>query len=151
MLKERVGDWFDLQSDSPYMLIVAQVKAEHQRPMNADQQVLFGIDKLNVIRSDVPAITHVDYSARIQTVDGATAPEYHRLLSTFEALHGCPLVVNTSFNVRGEPPVCTPEDAYRCFMRTDMDYLVLGNFVLDKVQQPPSVVDDEWEKEFALD
>lgn len=151
VLVERVSDWFDLESCSPYMLIVAPVKAEHRRPMSAEQQALFGVDKLNVIRSDVPAITHVDYSARIQTVEAMTAPEYHGLLSTFETQHRCPMVVNTSFNVRGEPPVCTPEDAYRCFMRTDMDYLVLGNFVLDKVQQPLREADDDWKKEFALD
>lgn len=151
VLMERAGDWFDLQTASPYMLIVAPVKAEHQRPMTAEQRALFGIDKLNVIRSDVPAITHVDYSARIQTVEAATAPEYHSLLAAFETQHGCPMVVNTSFNVRGEPPVCSLEDAYRCFMRTDMDYLVLGNFVVDKTQQPQDMADDDWKKEFALD
>lgn len=151
VLIEKVGDWFELDSSSPYMLLVAPVKASRQRSMSADEEALFGIDKLNVIRSDIPAVTHVDYSARIQTVHAETAPEYHRLISAFDSNHGCPVIVNTSFNVRGEPPVCSPEDAYRCFMRTHMDYLVLGNFVLDKTQQKPLSEDSDWQKEFDLD
>jgi carbamoyltransferase len=119
--------------------------------MTADEQRLFGIEKLNVPRSDLPAVTHVDYSARIQTVHQATNPTYYALLSEFDRLTGCPVLVNTSFNVRGEPIVCTPEDAYRCFMRTEMDYLVLGSFVLDKRTQPALADDADWRSQFQLD
>jgi len=119
--------------------------------MSGEQQRLFGIEKLNMVRSDIPAVTHVDYSARIQTVHRETAPEYHRLISTFDEMYGCPVIVNTSFNVRGEPPVCTPEEAYRCFMRTQMDFLVLGNFILDKSFQKPLANDGDWQKDFAHD
>jgi carbamoyltransferase len=151
VLLEKANEWFDLDLASPYMLIVAPVRSEHHRFTNIDQNTLFGIEKLKVIRSDVPAITHVDYSARIQTVDKVTAPEFYELLSAFEKQHGCPIVVNTSFNVRGEPPVCTPEDAYICFMRTDMDYLVIGNFIIDKKMQPQELIEDNWREEFSLD
>jgi carbamoyltransferase len=151
VLIDKLGDWFELDSLSPYMLLVAPVKASRQRPMTPEQESLFGIEKLNVIRSDIPAVTHVDYSARIQTVHRETAPNYYQMISEFDARHGCPVIVNTSFNVRGEPPVCTPEDAYRCFMRTDMDYLVLERFLLKKTDQPPLLNDSDWRKEFDLD
>jgi carbamoyltransferase len=151
VLLENVGDWFELSSASPYMLLVAPVKSSRQLPISIKEETLFGIEKLNLIRSDIPAVTHVDYSARIQTVDSQMAPGYHKLLSAFNSRHGCPVIVNTSFNVRGEPPVCSPEDAYRCFMRTHMEYLVLGNFVLSKALQKPLSSDSDWQKEFDLD
>ena len=138
VLREKANDWFDLGSDSPYMLLVAEVKAERRREMSADEQALFGIDKLNVPRSDIPAVTHVDYSARIQTVHAETNPRYHALISAFERRTGVPVVINTSFNVRGEPIVCTPEDAFRCFMGTDLDLLAIGNCVLRKADQDPA-------------
>jgi carbamoyltransferase len=152
VLRERVAEWFDLDTDSPYMLIVAPVRDERRIPMTTEEEQLWGIDKLNVPRSDIPAVTHVDYSARIQTVTEAVNPDYHRLLREFEARTGCPVLVNTSFNVRGEPIVCTPEDAYRCFMRTHMDALVLGSFLLRKVAQPTHLEEsDAWQREFQLD
>ena len=151
VLRERVQDWFELDGDSPYMLLVAPVKAERTIPMTLQERQLWGIAQLNVPRSDVPAITHIDYSARIQTVSADTNPDYHALISAFEALTGCPLLVNTSFNVRGEPIVCTPHDAYQCFMRTGIDYLVLGPFLLDKRDQPEWKEDSEWRSEFQLD
>jgi carbamoyltransferase len=151
VLRERVADYFELECDSPYMLLVAPVRASRRIPMTAEEQELFGIDKLNVPRSDVPAITHVDYTARIQTVDRATNPGYHALLQAFEERTGCAVLVNTSFNVRGEPIVCTPEDAYRCFMRTDIDVLVLESFVLDKRAQPAWNEEGDWRTEFQLD
>ena len=151
VIAENVSDWFEQDRPSPYMLIVADVKEEHRIEMTEDQKNLFGIEKLNVPRSSIPAITHVDYSARIQTVHRETNPAYHALLAKFHELTGCPVLVNTSFNVRGEPIVCTPEDAYRCFMRTEMDYLVLENFVLAKVDQPEWKRDDSWMDEFELD
>ena len=135
VLREDITDWFDLDCDSPYMLLVAPVKASRQVAMTAAEQALFGIDKLNVPRSEIPAVTHVDYSARIQTVHAETNPRYHSLISRFKALTGCPVMVNTSFNVRGEPIVCTPEDAFRCFMGTEIERLVVGNCVLDKADQ----------------
>ena len=135
VLREDVADWFELDSDSPYMLIVADVKDDKRRQMTPEQQALFGIDKLNVSRSEIPAVTHVDYSARIQTVHRDTNPLFHQLLSRFKALTGCPVLVNTSFNVRGEPIVCTPEDAFRCFMGNELDLLVVGNCVLRKDEQ----------------
>ena len=135
VLREDVSDWFEIDSDSPYMLMVADVVQNRRREMSATEQALFGIDKLNVPRSDIPAVTHVDYSARIQTVHADTNPRYHALISAFKTRTGCPVVVNTSFNVRDEPIVCTPEDAYKCFMATEMDVLVLGNYVLAKEQQ----------------
>lgn len=151
VLRERVADYFELDTDSPYMLMVAPVKAERRIPLTDAQENLWGIDKLNVPRSDLPAITHIDYSARIQTVTHATNPHYHDLISAFERLTGCGVVVNTSFNVRGEPIVCTPEDAYQCFMRTHIDYLVLGPYLLDKRTQPKWSETDEWQSEFQLD
>lgn len=151
VLMEKVGNWFELDEASPYMLLVAPLKKSRQRPISSEEEALFGIEKLNLIRSDIPAVTHVDYSARIQTVHSETASEYHKLISEFDNRHGCPVIVNTSFNVRGEPPVCSPEDAYRCFMRTDMDYLVLGNSVLNKAEQKPFADDSDWRKEFELD
>jgi carbamoyltransferase len=151
VLADRVSDYFELDRRSPYMLLVAPVKDEIRIAMTDDQEKLFGIDKLNVPRSQIPAITHVDYSARIQTVHEDTNPRYYDLLKHFETRTGCPLLVNTSFNVRGEPIVCTPEDAYRCFMRTEMDYLVLENFLLAKGDQPQWEQDDSWKDEFELD
>ncbi len=151
VLREKVHEWFDLDADSPYMLLVAPVKEDKRLPVPENYDQLWGIEKLNVPRSEIPAVTHVDHSARVQTVHKETNPRYHKLLSAFEALTGCPVVVNTSFNVRGEPIVCTAEDAYRCFLRTEMDYLVLGNYVLDKKNQPDVPQDKSWMKEFALD
>jgi carbamoyltransferase len=150
-LRERVSDYFEIETDSPYMLLVAPVKKERQVPMSDDQQKLWGIDKLNVPRSDIPAVTHVDYSARIQTVAREDNPDYYDLIKEFEKLTGCAVVVNTSFNVRGEPIVCTPEDAYTCFMRTNIDYLVLGPYLLDKAAQPEWEEAKDWRKQFALD
>jgi carbamoyltransferase len=138
VLREALTDWFELDDDSPYMLLVADVVDQRRRLMNQDEQALFGIDKLNVARSQIPAVTHVDYSARIQTVHADTNPRYHRLLSAFNERTGCPVLVNTSFNVRGEPIVCTPEDAFRCFMGTEIEVLVAGNCVLRKEQQDPA-------------
>ena len=151
VLRERLADWFELDVDSPYMLLVAPVGPERRRAMTAEQQRLFGIAKLNVPRSEIPAATHVDYSARIQTVHRETNPLYHALLARFEALTCCPVLVNTSFNVRGEPIVCTPKDAYLCFMRTEMDHLVLGSCVLDKAAQPPLRDDVDWRSLYRLD
>ena len=151
VLRGRVSEYFDLDTDSPYMLLVAPVLEKRRLSLKTDQQGLWGIDLLNVPRSDIPAVTHLDYSARIQTVHEDTNPRYYRLLKTFEAKTGCAVLVNTSFNVRGEPIVCTPEDAYRCFMRTEMDILVLENCVLNKAEQKPLVGDTDWKKEFELD
>ncbi|MEH2026165.1 carbamoyltransferase family protein [Nostoc sp.] len=151
VLAEQVSNYFDLDRPSPYMLLVAPIKAELRIPMTTEQEELFGIDKLNVKRSQIPAITHVDYSARIQTVHQQTNPRYYELLRHFQAKTGCAVLVNTSFNVRGEPIVCTPEDAYRCFMRTEMDYLVLENFLLAKSDQPQVQKDESWKTEFELD
>jgi carbamoyltransferase len=152
VLRERVGEYFALEGDSPYMLLVAPVRPERQIPMTDDQRrQLWGIDLLNLPRSDIPAVTHVDYSARVQTVDRDTNPDYHDLIRAFEARTGCGVLVNTSFNVRGEPIVCTPRDAYRCFMRTHIDHLVLGPFVLDKTRQPAWKEDADWQTEFQLD
>jgi len=132
-------------------LLVAYVKDEYRLPLSAEQQQLFGIEKLNIPRSQLPAITHLDYSARIQTVHSDTNPRYHALIKEFAQLTGCPVLVNTSFNVRGEPIVCTPEQAYQCFMRTEMDYLVLENCLLSKKNQPKREKDESWQQEFALD
>jgi carbamoyltransferase len=151
VLRERVADWFELESDSPYMLLVAPVKASRQIPMTVEQRSLWGIAQLNVPRSDIPAVTHIDYSARIQTVTAGTNPHYHALISAFESLTGCPVVVNTSFNVRGEPIVCTPADAYRCFMRTHIDDLVLWPYLLTKDVQPAWKEEGDWKQEFQLD
>ncbi len=151
VLAEQVSDWFEYDSASPYMLMVAPVAESRRLAMTEAQQRLFGIDRLNVPRSQIPAITHVDYSARLQTVHRETNPRFHRLIEAFAARTGCPLLVNTSFNVRGEPIVGSPEDAYRCFMRTEMDYLVLENCLLTKSEQPQLPRDDAWQQEFELD
>jgi carbamoyltransferase len=150
VLREDVADWFELNADSPYMLLVADVRNDRRRAMTEAEQALFGIDKLNVARSDIPAVTHVDYSARIQTVHANTNPMFHRLLSRFKQLTGCPVLVNTSFNVRGEPIVCTPEDAFRCFMGNELDLLVVGNCVMKKSEQDPSLKLD-YSSAFELD
>ena len=139
VLREDVGDWFALDGDSPYMLLTASVKQSRRKPPAEAQEALFGIDRLNVPRSDIPAVTHVDYSARVQTVHRETNPRYHALLEAFKARTGCPVIVNTSFNVRGEPIVCTPADAFRCFMGTDLDCLAIGNCFLRKAEQDPSL------------
>ena len=139
VLREDVADWFDLDGDAPYMLMVADVAPRRRRVMTNDERALFGIDKINVSRSEIPAVTHVDYSARIQTVHVETNPRFHALLSRFKALTGCPVLVNTSFNVRGEPIVCTPEDAFRCFMGCELDTLVVGNCRLAKAAQDPAL------------
>jgi carbamoyltransferase len=151
VLRSRVSDYFELDCDSPYMLLVAPVRKERRIPMTADQRQLWGIEQLNVVRSDIPAVTHIDYSARVQTVSRDTSPDYHDLIQEFEALTGCPVLVNTSFNVRGEPIVCTPEDAYRCFMRTHIDCLVLGPFLLHKEAQPAWEETENWKEQFQLD
>jgi carbamoyltransferase len=150
VLREDVAEWFDLNSDSPYMLIVADVRTDKRRTMSAGEQALFGIDKLNVARSEIPAVTHVDYSARIQTVGADTNRRFHRLLTEFKRLTGCPVLVNTSFNVRGEPIVCTPEDAFRCFMGNEQDLLAVGNCVLRKSEQNPALKQD-YSSAFELD
>jgi carbamoyltransferase len=150
VLREDVADWFELDGDSPYMLLVADVRPELRRQMTAEEEALFGIDKLNVPRSSIPAVTHVDYSARVQTVTAAVNPRYHALLSRFKALTGCGVLVNTSFNVRGEPVVCSPEDAFRCFMGTDLDILVVGNCFLRKDQQDLALILD-YSDAFELD
>ena len=151
VLAERVSDYFDIEHSSPYMLLVAPVQEGLLIPMTEEQRQLFGIEKLNVPRSEIPAITHVDYSARIQTIHQETNPRYHNLITHFEKLTKCGVIVNTSFNVRGEPIVCTPEDAYRCFMRTEMDYLVVENFLMAKTEQIPWEKDESWKEEFELD
>ena len=151
VMVERISDYFEIDRPSPYMLLVAPVKEELCNQMSDQQKQLFGIEKLNVVRSSIPAITHVDYSARIQSVDKAVNPRYHSVISALNDKHGCGVVINTSFNVRGEPIVCSPEDAYRCFMRTEMDYLVMGDFILDKTLQKPLENDSDWQSEFELD
>ncbi|ETX08608.1 MAG: hypothetical protein ETSY2_04410 [Candidatus Entotheonella gemina] len=151
VLRERVSDYFEMDADSPYMLLVAPVREARRTVMTEEQKELWGIELLNVPRSDIPAVTHVDYSARVQTVDEEKNPRYYRLIKAFEAKTGSGVIVNTSFNVRGEPIVCTPEDAYRCFMRTEIDVLVLGNCVLEKADQKPWVEEEDWREEFALD
>ena len=151
VLKEKASDYFEINQDSPYMLLVAPVREPLRRPMTAEEQKLFGIEKLNVIRSRIPAVTHVDYSARIQTVDPESNPLYYRMIKKFEEKYGCAAIINTSFNVRGEPLVCTPEEAYTCFMRTGMDYLLLGNFLIDKQDQKSLESDRSWMKQFQLD
>lgn len=151
VLRERAGDYFDLDADSPYMLLVAPVKEERRIPFTEEQESLFGIDKLNVARSDIPAVTHVDYSARVQSVTEEVNGAYYRLIRAFHERTGCPVVVNTSFNVRGEPIVCTPDDAYRCFMRTDMDLLIIDSFLLRKEDQPQWHEETTWTDEFPLD
>jgi carbamoyltransferase len=151
VLSEKVSDYFELDRESPYMLLVAPVRREKQRAMSESEQKLFGLDKLKIARSVIPAVTHVDYSARIQTVHKETNPLYHKMISCFDTKYGCAVIINTSFNVRGEPIVCTPGDAYRCFMRTNMDNLIMGNWLLTKEDQPPVKEDTDWQKEFELD
>lgn len=150
VLREDVAAWFDIQTDSPYMLLVADVVKDKQLPMSEEQQKLFGIEKLNIPRSEIPAVTHVDYSARIQTVHEATNPKYHRLISKFKDLTGCPVLVNTSFNVRGEPIVNTPEDAFHCLMGTEMEFLAVGNCILRKEDQDPALIID-YKNAYELD
>jgi carbamoyltransferase len=150
VLREDVADWFELDSDSPYMLIVADVRQDRRRAMTHEEEELFGIDKLNIVRSEIPAVTHVDYSARVQTVHEDTNPLYYRLLKRFKALTSCSVLVNTSFNVRGEPIVCTPEDAFRCFMGNELDLLVVGNCVLTKQEQNQDLKRD-YSQAFDLD
>jgi carbamoyltransferase len=150
VLREEAADWFELDSDSPYMLLVADVRGEMRRKMTSDEQELFGIDKLNVTRSTIPAVTHVDYSARVQTVKESANPLFYRLLRRFKEKTGCPVLVNTSFNVRGEPIVCTPEDAFRCFMGNQLEWLVIGNCVLNKADQDSRLIQD-YSSAFELD
>lgn len=151
VLREEVADWFELDTDSPYMLLVANLDKLRRRQMTPQEEALWGIDKLNVRRSEIPAVTHVDYSARIQTVRRETNPLYWEIIEAFRQKTGCPVVVNTSFNVRGEPIVCTPEDSYRCFMRTEMDFLVLETCVLSKAEQPAFQETLDWRRQFKLD
>jgi len=149
--EENISDYFDIDRPSPYMLLVANINKNKQLPMTDEQESNFGLKKLNISRSEIPAVTHVDYSARIQSVSKSTNPRYHDMLTKFNEKYGCAVVVNTSFNVRGEPIVCTPEDAYLCFMRTEMDYLIMGNYLLDKKDQKPLAGDSDWRSEFELD
>ena len=151
VLRERLSDWFELDEESPYMLLVAPVSKNRRHEVAADQQDLFGLQKLLTIRSDIPAVTHVDFSARIQTVTDRNQPMFYRVIKNFEQRYGCPVIINTSFNVRGEPIVATPEHAFTCFMRTNMDYLLLGNFLLEKRDQKPLDKDIDWLREFELD
>ena len=148
---EKVSSWFDIDTASPYMLMVADVNKDKQKQLTEEEKNLFGIEKLNIPKSDIPAVTHVDFSARIQTIHSETNPRFYSLIDEFDKKSGCPILINTSFNVRGEPIVCTPEDAYRCFMRTEMDYLVLENVILNKVDQPIIEQDESWKNEFELD
>lgn len=148
---EQVSEWFEIDRKSPYMLLVAPVRKEKCLPMAEEQKQLFGVDKLNIPRSEIPAITHVDYSARVQTIHPETNSRFYDLISHFEKRTGCPVLINTSFNVRGEPIVYTPGDAYRCFMRTEMDYLVMENILLAKTDQPAQEKDESWKEEFELD
>jgi carbamoyltransferase len=151
VLQERVSDYFQIDRASPYMLLVAPVTEDRKIAMTPEQERLFGIDKLNVARSDIPAVTHIDYSARIQTVSRETNPLYYDVIDAFAKKTGCPVIINTSFNVRGEPIVCRPEEAFKCFMRTEMDYLVMGNYLIAKTDQKQLEQDVDWRKEFQLD
>jgi carbamoyltransferase len=151
ILREDVNEWFELNTDSPYMLLVADVALRHRIAMSEENERLWGIEKLNVQRSMIPAVTHVDYSARIQTVRRETNPLFWEIIQAFKQKTGCPVIVNTSFNVRGEPIVCSVEDSYRCFMRTEMDVLVLENFILMKQDQPKFVDSTDWRSQFDLD
>ncbi len=150
VLVDNVSDYFEMEGESPYMLLVAEIKKDRRIKINENNNLL-GIDKLNLIRSDIPAVTHVDYTARIQTVHKETNPSFYDLLDVLNKKYGCAVVINTSFNVRGEPIVCTPEDAYKCFMRTNIDYLIMGNYLLDKTEQSKFEENIDWQKEFALD
>jgi carbamoyltransferase len=149
VLYEHAADWFELDRDSPYMLLVADVQPERRVPLPSGAPT--GLDALNIVRSQIPAVTHVDYSARVQTVRREMNPRYYAIIDAFHRRTGCPVIVNTSFNVRGEPLVCTPADAYRCFMRTNIDALVLEDFILDKRDQPAVPAEDTWQQEFVLD
>jgi carbamoyltransferase len=151
VLREKVSEYFEMECESPYMLLVAPVREERRVKMTEDQEKLFGIDKLNVPRSDIPAVTHVDYSARIQTVEREDHPLYYDMINAFYKKTGCAVIINTSFNVRGEPIVCRPIEAYKCLMRTNMDYLVMGNYIIAKTEQKPLEQDIDWMKEFELD
>ena len=151
VLNDKVSEYFVLDKESPYMLMVADVQKNRRKEMTEEEKSFWGIQKLNIIRSDIPAVTHIDYSARIQTVHKETNPLYHKMISEFERKYNCAVVINTSFNVRGEPIVCTPEDAYKCFMRTNIDYLLLGNYLLNKKDQNPLEENKDWKKEFELD
>jgi len=150
-MAEYVSDYFEIDTESPYMLLVANIREDKKTPMTEEQKSYFGLKKLNVVRSEIPAITHVDYSARIQSVNQETNPLYHQMLAKFHEKYNCSVIVNTSFNVRGKPIVCIPEDAYLCFMHTEMDYLIMGNYLLDKTKQQPIKKDSEWPKRFGLD
>lgn len=149
--RERVSDYFEIDRESPYMLLVAPVTKEIRRKIPAEEQKCFGIDKLSLVRSSIPACTHVDYSARIQTVNNDDNPLYYKMIKKFEEKYECPVIINTSFNVRGEPIVCSPEDAYVCFMRTNMDYLIMGNYLIEKKDQKPLDKDINWLKKYELD
>jgi len=151
VLQEEAADFFDIDSESPYMLIVAPVKENIRRAMTKEEQEYFGLDKLHVMRSSIPAVTHVDYSARVQTVTRESNPIYYEMINKFSEQHKCPVIINTSFNVRGEPIVCTPQDAYLCFMRTNMDYLIMGNYLLNKENQKPLNNDINWLKKYEND
>ena len=151
VLKEKAADFFDIDSESPYMLIVAPVQEKIRRAMTSQEKEYFGLDKLHVVRSSIPAVTHVDYSARVQTVTGEDNPIYHEMIARFAEKYECPVIINTSFNVRGEPIVCTPDDAYMCFMRTNMDYLIMGNYLLNKENQKPLSKDINWMKKYEND
>ncbi len=151
VIKERASDFFEIDRESPYMLLTAPVKKEICREMTDEEQKLLGLDKLHVSRSNIPAVTHIDYSARIQTVNREDNLLYYQMIAKFDERYGCPVIINTSFNVRGEPIVCTPQDAYLCFMRTNMDYLIMGNFLIEKKEQKPLDKDVNWLKEFELD
>ena len=151
VIKERVSDFFETSRESPYMLLAVPVRKEIRREMSEEEQELSGLGKLGVVRSSIPAVTHIDHSARIQTVDKDDNPLYHQMIAKFDEKYGCPVIINTSFNVRGEPIVCTPEDAHLCFMRTNMDYLIMGNFLIEKKEQRPLDKDIDWLKKFELD
>ena len=151
VLAEEVSNYFDTDVESPYMLLVASVKNKKQKSIEDDGNNYIGFEKLNIIRSEIPAVTHVDYSARIQTVHQETNKLYYELIKKFNDDYGCPVLINTSFNVRGEPIVCTPDDAYKCFMRTNMDYLLIGNYLLKKEDQKNKIDHNNWQQEFVLD
>jgi len=151
VLRERVSDYFELKDESPYMLVVAPVAEGGRRQITEEERKLFGLKKLLTVRSTIPAVTHVDYSARVQTVTEEHNPLFYRMLKKFEEKYACPVIINTSFNVRGEPIVCTPEQAYRCFMRTNMDVLLLGQCLLERKDQKPLDKDIDWLREYELD